>query len=131
MLLNRWLGSDSLERIRGKATPMDYREIDPGRMILRDHLARDRTVLANERTLLAYVRTAIALLAAGGTLVKFFWSSVPIRILAVLLLVLGAAVVAFGGWRFRAISRRLRRLMESGGELDDDCPPDPRGGSIA
>ena len=28
-------------------------------MILRDHLAYDRTVLANERTLLSYLRSAI------------------------------------------------------------------------
>ena len=49
-----------------------YTDIDPADMILRDHLARDRTILANERTLLAYVRTTIALLAAGGTMLHYF-----------------------------------------------------------
>jgi len=51
---------------------MPYSKINPDDMILRDHLAYDRTVLANERTLLSYLRTAIALLAAGATLVKIF-----------------------------------------------------------
>ena len=98
---------------------MDYRKIDPKRMILRDHLALDRTALANERTFLAYVRTAIALLAAGGTLLKFFWDSILIRILGVLLIAVGAAIVALGTWRFCAVSRRLRQLAESTSDQDD------------
>jgi len=89
---------------------MDYREIDPNHMILRDHLARDRTVLANERTLLAYVRTAIALLAAGGTLLKIFWGNTLIEALGALLLTLGVAATTLGIWRFRVVARRLRRL---------------------
>src|SRR5688572_17938811 len=40
-------------------------------LILRDHLAVDRTVLANERTVLSYVRTALALGAAGASLIHF------------------------------------------------------------
>ncbi len=108
---------------------MDYREFDPDRMILRDHLARDRTALANERTLLAYIRTAIALLAAGGTLLRFFWGNVFIRILGVLLLAVGAGVVAVGAWRFRTMSQRLRRLAETVGESGDDERTNPRDGS--
>jgi putative membrane protein len=110
---------------------MDYREIDPDRMILRDHLARDRTALANERTLLAYIRTAIALLAAGGTLLKFFWDSAFIRVLGVLLLAVGAATMGLGAWRFRTISRRLRRLTEAASELDGREQTDSRDGSAA
>ena len=45
---------------------MPYSRFRREEMILRDLLARERTVLANERTLLAYVRTAIGLMAAGG-----------------------------------------------------------------
>jgi putative membrane protein len=89
---------------------MDYRETDPNRMILRDHLARDRTVLANERTLLAYVRTAIALLAAGGTLLKVFWGNTAIAVVGGFLLALGVMAAGLGIWRFRVIARRLRRL---------------------
>ena len=41
-------------------------------MILRDHLAFDRTILALERTFLAYIRTAISLIAAGLTLILLY-----------------------------------------------------------
>ena len=117
--LNGRLDLDSLGDVEGGTHGMDYREIDPQRMILRDHLALDRTELANERTLLAYMRTAIALLAAGGSLLKFFWNSLLIRILGVLLLVVGTAVTALGIWRFRTISRRLREVKESTSDQDD------------
>lgn len=39
------------------------------RMILRDHLAMERTKLANERTLLSYVRSSLYLLLGGIGLV--------------------------------------------------------------
>ena len=42
------------------------------KLILRDHLAAERTVLANERTLLSYIRTFIGMLAAGIGLIKVF-----------------------------------------------------------
>ena len=56
-------------------------------LILRDHLAADRTILANERTLLAYIRTALTLFVAGLSFVRFFgalwivavgWAFVPL-----------------------------------------------------
>jgi putative membrane protein len=62
-------------------------------LILRDVLARDRTMLANERTLLAYARTSLGMVAAGVTFIQFFqlpwievvgWSLIP------------SAVVIFG-----------------------------------
>ncbi|MCX6024563.1 MAG: DUF202 domain-containing protein [Chloroflexi bacterium] len=49
-----------------------YDRFSEEEMILRDHLAVDRTILANERTLLSYVRTALGLVAAGFTLLHFF-----------------------------------------------------------
>lgn len=87
-----------------------YSNVDPERMILRDHLAYDRTVLANERTLLAYVRTAIAVLAAGGALIEIFAEIRHLRILGWILLALGVLVLVLGVWRFTAVSRRLRRI---------------------
>ena len=42
-----------------------YQDVKPDQLILRDHLALDRTELANERTLLAYVRTSLALFLTG------------------------------------------------------------------
>ena len=89
---------------------MPYSKFDADEMILRDHLARDRTVLANERTLLAYLRTAIALFAAGGTLLRFFPDSFSLRVLGVLLLLMGAVVVVLGGWRFTVVAGHMRRV---------------------
>jgi len=43
---------------------MPYSKIHPDDMILRDHLAY-------ERTFLSYARTSITLIIAGGTLIKF------------------------------------------------------------
>jgi putative membrane protein len=88
----------------------NYRDIDPQCMVLRDHLALDRTVLANERTLLAYVRTALALLAGGGTLLRFFQGDHLIEALGALLLLLGVATAALGLWRFRSVAVRLHRF---------------------
>lgn len=39
-------------------------------MILRDHLALDRTKLANQRTLLSFVRTSLYLVISGIALMK-------------------------------------------------------------
>lgn len=39
-------------------------------LILRDHLAIDRTKLASERTFLAYFRTSIFFLSAGLSIIK-------------------------------------------------------------
>ena len=41
-----------------------YKDLED-QLILRDHLAADRTILANERTFLAYIRTALTLFVAG------------------------------------------------------------------
>ncbi|MCP3967555.1 MAG: DUF202 domain-containing protein [Lentisphaerae bacterium] len=51
---------------------MEYYKVNPDNMIVRDHLALDRTILANERTFLAYLRTAVGFAAGGITLLKVF-----------------------------------------------------------
>lgn len=89
---------------------MYYAELDPSQMTLRDHLARDRTVLANERTLLAYLRTAIGLFAAGGTLLKVFPDNPTLNVLGVVALLLGGMVLFIGLWRFFHVARQMRRL---------------------
>ena len=95
---------------------MPYSNIDPKDMILRDHLARDRTVLANERTLLAYIRTAIALLASGAMVIKIFPDNRALFMLAVLLLVCGVVIITFGIWRFITVAVELKRLYEGNPE---------------
>ena len=48
-----------------------YSRFDTDKLILRDELAIDRTLLANERTLLSYLRSGIALLIAGVSFIHF------------------------------------------------------------
>lgn len=86
--------------------------VDPEQMILRDHLAYDRTVLANERTLLAYARTAIGILAGGAALIEVFVGVEYLRILGVILLVVGVLVLALGIWRFATVLSGLRRVYD-------------------
>ena len=70
-----------------------YLQTDRSKMILRDYLAFDRTILANQRTFLAYIRTALTLFLAGVTFIKFFeifiieiigWIFVPIGVITFL-----------------------------------------------
>jgi putative membrane protein len=97
-----------------RPTEDPYRKIPPEQLILRDHLAADRTVLANERTLLAYVRTSLALVIGGISLVKFFDNTV--------LTVLGWALVPTGlmtlGLGVRSFLHTRRRCA-----LLDQNPP--------
>lgn len=86
-----------------------YRDVPPEALILRDHLAADRTVLASERTFLAYLRTAFAFAVGGATLVHFIdrgwaavagWAMIPV----------GAALLGWGVHRFLQVRRRLAPL---------------------
>lgn len=67
-----------------------------------------RFLLANERTLLAWLRTALTLLAAGVA-VQQFGQTIAARLLAGLLVVLGAAAAVVGARRYRAADAALRR----------------------
>lgn len=89
---------------------MPYSNFNPEDMILRDHLAYERTILANERTVLAYLRTGLALLAAGATLMRLFPGDQYFTILGTIMLVLGVIVTATGLIRFAVVTRKLRKL---------------------
>ncbi len=91
---------------------MPYSKINPDEMILRDHLAYDRTILANETTLLAYLRTAMALLAAGATLFRLYSDDAFFQVLGMVMLVLGVLIAAVGIHRFFAMSKRLTILLD-------------------
>jgi putative membrane protein len=84
----------------------------PNELILRDHLALDRTRLANERTLLAYLRTALMLLVAGATAVKFVGETPSVLITGWLFIGMGVFVAAFGTSRFLAMRQSINRRME-------------------
>jgi putative membrane protein len=78
---------------------------------LADYLAIDRTVLANERSLLAYGRTALAMLAIGGSCIKFFdarW----IQMIGVVFIVASVVVAAFGWTRFRRMRHYLSAALQ-------------------
>jgi putative membrane protein len=79
----------------------------PEELILRDHLAIDRTRLANERTLLAYMRTSLMLLVAGATAVKLIDVNRSILVTGWLFLGLGTIVGVVGVWRFLAMRRAI------------------------
>ncbi len=78
-------------------------------LILRDHLALDRTRLANERTLLAYMRTALMLVVAGATAEKFMGDSPTVVVTGWLFIGFGGAVAAFGSWRFLTMQREINK----------------------
>ena len=83
--------------------------VDKEEMIMRDHLAADRTSLANERTLLAYIRTALAFVAGGFGLIKFVEEQAFI-ILGWVLVPIGAIILIIGVIRFIDFSRTIKEL---------------------
>jgi putative membrane protein len=86
---------------------VSHEPLSAEQLILRDHLAIDRTRLANERTLLAYMRTSLMLLVAGATAVKIVDVNLSILITGWIFLVLGTIVGAVGIWRFLAMRRAI------------------------
>lgn len=90
---------------------MVYSETPPESLTLRDHLARDRTILANERTLLSYFRTGFGFLAGGVTLVKFFPNDPLLVLLGLVLVISGGVVSVLGVVRFAIISARMRSIL--------------------
>jgi putative membrane protein len=76
-------------------------------LILRDHLALDRTQLANERTLLSYVRTALMLAVAGATAVKFVGQNPTVIFTGWVFIGCGMVVGAIGAWRFLTMQRDI------------------------
>ena len=74
-------------------------DINPEELIIRDHLAVDRTTLANERTLLAYARTALAFAAGGAGLIKL-WPLTVIIVFGAILIAIGIITLIIGLFRF-------------------------------
>ncbi|MBM3475130.1 MAG: DUF202 domain-containing protein [Armatimonadetes bacterium] len=98
--------------------PAPYAKEEPGQLILRDHLAIDRTVLANERTFLAYIRTALTLFVVGASLIKFF-DSLPATVVGWIFIPIGLAVLAFGISRYRRINALIHRAE---GPPEEEAP---------
>lgn len=75
-------------------------------MILRDHLAVDRTVLANERTYLSYMRTVVSLIVAAITLFKLLEGNEG-RIVAVILTMSAIYFFIRGKRIYREVNKNL------------------------
>jgi len=99
----------SQNRLTNASHAMAAERSNSEELILRDHLALDRTRLANERTLLAYLRTALMLLVAGATAVKFVADSPGVVVTGWLFVGLGAGVGILGAWRYAGMRRTINR----------------------
>jgi putative membrane protein len=80
----------------------------------RTEWAQHRTVLANERTFSAWLRTGLSAMGGGVAVVEFLGSeegtaSLLARMLGVILILLGAAVVSVSIWRYNTISDIMER----------------------
>lgn len=98
-----------------------YRRFSCQSLILRDHLALDRTVLANERTFLAYLRTALGLLVTGASFVKF-GGSLAVSVIGWAFVPVALAVAVIGLSRYRALACELAQVRGEGGAQHN--PPD-------
>ena len=90
-------------------------------LILRDHLAADRTTLANERTFLAYIRTALTLFVAGLSFVHFkdifstqvaIFSAHVVEVIGILFILLGIATFFVGLVRYRRMRALIHKLKQ-------------------
>ena len=90
-------------------------------LILRDHLAIDRTTMANERTFLSYVRTSVALLLTGLSALHFPYmgleTSAPAALYETAGWIFSAAsgVVLVIGWRrYWLFRKQIQRAQQEG-----------------
>ena len=107
----------------GPEAPSPYQAFVIEEMILRDHLAVDRTSLANERTLLAYLRTALGCVIGGASALHFL-GGLATDLVGVGLILLGLLTAVFGSYRFRWHRRRIEALHKK-----SNLPPRPLPGS--
>jgi putative membrane protein len=86
-------------------------DINSEQLIIRDHLAADRTALANERTFLAYIRTALAFVAGGIGLMKLFDDTFALVVIGWLFIPIGLGILIFGTYRFIKSRMIIRKLQ--------------------
>lgn len=90
------------------------------KLILRDHLALERTRLANERTFMAYIRSALYLLIGGLALLQLQGHG-DLAWVGITALVLAAAFILVGVLRFLKLKQQLSSYydpLERDGEDD-------------
>ena len=92
---------------------MPYKGLED-QLILRDHLAADRTILANERTFLAYIRTALTLFVAGLSFVhlKDIFSSYIVEVIGIIFILLGIATFFVGLFRYKRMQALICKIKQ-------------------
>lgn len=80
-------------------------------IILRDHLAMERTKLANERTLLSYIRTSLYLVL-GGIAFLGMQDFEEIRNLGYFSLGLSVILIVIGIVRFLQLKSHMKKIYE-------------------
>ena len=81
------------------------------KLILRDYLSIDRTILANENTFLAYIRTALTFIVAGISFVHFF-GHIAIEILGWLFIPVCVAILAVGFLQYIQLRKLFAAMKE-------------------
>lgn len=94
-------------------TNTPYSQYNASELILRDHLAIDRTVLANERTMLAYIRTAAILFGGAVTLIKFFPEQKMIHVLGIIFTLLAIVMLVIGWARYSKLRSALKKVQNT------------------
>lgn len=82
-------------------------ENDKSKLILRDHLAIDRTKLSNERTFLSYFRSFIVIVSSGIAIIKIEFLE-EIQNLGWFFVFLGPALLVIGIVRFFYVRKKIR-----------------------
>ena len=103
-----------------------YDGVEDQKLILRDHLAVDRTALANERTFLAYIRTALTLTVAGISFIEFF-GSVVVALVGWSFVVASIPVMGFGSYRYLKMRRQMHRIGQQSEKERDEAGSIPLG----
>ena len=98
-----------------------YERFSEEELVLRDHLAIDRTVLANERTLLAYLRTGLALMLTGTGCIRFF-TALAVHAAGYLIILLGIFVSGVGFQRYRKMDEKIKAARSPGGAVQAGKP---------
>ncbi|TSC93296.1 MAG: putative membrane protein [Candidatus Berkelbacteria bacterium Athens1014_28] len=88
-----------------------YDNFSKNDLILRDHLAADRTILACERTLLAYIRTTLTAFIAGLTIIKFF-EGIYYKYLGFAFVVVGVIVTIYGIKSYLKLKLKIEKFTK-------------------
>jgi putative membrane protein len=81
-----------------------------GELILRDHLAADRTKMSNERTLLSYIRTFIMIIVSGITVIKVFPKNETLIVIGAILIPISIALLGTGIYRYFRVREEIKEL---------------------